>query len=73
MKDTVRSSYPRLSTAERRLLSAATQARTIAQAAWEDWRTKGRIETAGPKAQALFGMVYANLVSPIWEARTAPC
>ena len=58
----VRPSYPRLSTAERHLLGAATQARTSAQAAWEGWRTGNRIEAAEPKAQALFGMVYANLL-----------
>src|SRR6516165_6162029 len=62
MKATVRPSYPRLSTAERHLLSAATQARTSAQGAWEGWRTGNRIETAEPKVQALFGMVYANLL-----------
>jgi hypothetical protein len=65
MKSTVRPSYPRLSTAERHLLSAATQTRTIAQAAWDAWRPGHRIETAEPKAQALFGMVYANLLADL--------
>ncbi len=65
MKANIRSSYPNLSTAERCLLSAATQSRTIAQAAWEQWLTRCRLETAEPKSQALFGMVYANLISDL--------
>ena len=62
MKLNVRSSYPRPSTEERWLLAAATQPKDIAQAAWGRWRASCRLETVEPRSQALFGMVYANLV-----------
>jgi hypothetical protein len=60
-----RSIYPHLSAADRCLLSVATQSREVAEAAWEQWRGHRRIETAEPKFQALFGMVYANLIAEL--------
>ena len=60
-----RSAYPRLSAAEGWLLSAATQSRPVAQAAWERWRSRCAVETAGPKSQALFPMIYANLIEEL--------
>lgn len=65
MKLTMGSSYPHLSADERLLLSAASQSRPIAQAAWEHWRTRCRVEAAGPRSQALFAMVYANLIADL--------
>jgi hypothetical protein len=63
MKAYIRSHYPHLSTTEKFLLNAATQSRTVAQAAWERWLTSCQLETAEPRSQALFGMVYANLLA----------
>jgi hypothetical protein len=71
MKAKVRSSYPRLSTAEGWLLSAATQPRPVAQAAWELWRTHCRLETAGPPCLALFPMLYGNLMADLGGPDTA--
>ncbi|HEY3117918.1 MAG TPA: nucleotidyltransferase family protein [Chloroflexota bacterium] len=65
MKANIRSSYPHLSTAEGWLLSAATQPRPVARAAWELWRTPYRLETAAPPSQALFAMLYANLIADL--------
>ena len=45
------------------LLSAATQPRPAAQAAWERWRTHHRPDTAAPRSLELFAMVYANLIA----------
>ena len=60
-----RSAYPHLSEAEGWLLSTATQSRPAAQVAWERWRRRCAVETAGPKSQALFPMIYANLIEDI--------
>lgn len=65
MKADGRPGYPHLSTAEAWLLSAATRSGPVAQAAWERWRARCRLETAGPRSLALFAMVYANLIADL--------
>jgi Uncharacterised nucleotidyltransferase len=65
MKVNIRSSYPHLSTADGWLLSAATQSRSVAQAAWELWRTSSRPETAAAPSLGLFAMLYANLIAEL--------
>jgi hypothetical protein len=45
------------------LLSAATQPGPVAAPAWELWRARCRLDTAGPPSQALFPMLYANLIA----------
>jgi hypothetical protein len=65
MKAKLRSGYPHLSTAEGWLLSAATEPGAVARAAWEHWRTRCRLETAPPPSQALFPMLYANLIADV--------
>ncbi len=65
MNANIRRRHPRLSTAEGRLLSAATQPAPVASAAWGLWRTHCRLDTAGPPSQALFPMVYGNLIADL--------
>jgi hypothetical protein len=65
MKAKLPSGYPHLSTAEGWLLSAATEPGAVARAAWEHWRTRCRLETAPPPSQALFPMLYANLIADV--------
>jgi hypothetical protein len=65
MKASIRHSHPHLSTAEGWLLSAATQPGPVAGDAWERWRTRCRLDTAGPPSQALFPMLYANLIADL--------
>ena len=65
MKARIRSSYPYVSTEEGWLLNVATQPKPAAQTAWELWRTRCRLETAPPSSQALFPMVYANLIADL--------
>lgn len=50
---------------ERALLMAATQSRDVARAAWEQWKGISRLETVGPRSQAIFGQVYANVVGDL--------
>ena len=64
------SSYPHMSNAEGWLLSAATQPGPVARAAWERWRTRCRLETAPPPSQALFPMLYANLIADVGGPET---
>jgi len=58
---------PDLPSADRWLLSAATQPGPVARAAWERWRARCRLETAGQSSQTLFPMVYANLSGELNE------
>ena len=51
------------STAEGWLLTAATQPGPVAGPAWELWRARCRVDTAGEPCQALFPMLYANLIA----------
>ena len=60
-----------LSPDERALLVAATQSRDAARAAWEEWRGSSRLETAGPRSQALFGQLYANVVGDLEGPETS--
>lgn len=54
-----------LSSDERALLMAATQPGDTARTAWEQWKGTGRLATAGPRSQALFGQLYANVVGDL--------
>jgi hypothetical protein len=45
------------------LLNASTQSQSIAEIAWEKWRACRDIDTADANSQALFAMLYANLVA----------
>jgi Uncharacterised nucleotidyltransferase len=65
MKAKIRSSHPHFTPAEDWLLSAATQPTPVARAAWQRWRTRFRVETAGEPCQALFAMLYANVIADL--------
>lgn len=54
-----------LTSDERVLLVAATHAGDAARAAWEQWKGTHGLETAGPRSQALFGQLYANVVGDL--------
>ena len=65
MRARIRRGFPHLSTAEGWLLSAATQPMPVARVAWERWRARCRLDTAGRPSQALFAMLYANLIAEL--------
>jgi hypothetical protein len=52
-----------MSPADIQLLKACTLTIADAQAAWEEWRETCQIETAGPRSQLMFSMLYAHLIS----------
>ncbi len=63
MKTNAGSMHLHLSAAETWLLVASTQSGATAQAAWDQWRAQCRIETADSDSQAIFSMLYLNLVA----------
>ncbi len=60
-----RSRYPRLSPADGWLLSASTQSNSAAKVAWDQWRAQRQVETADFRSQAMFGILYANLIADL--------
>jgi hypothetical protein len=62
MKAGSRPQYIPLSTSEYWLLNACTQPKAAAQTAWEQWRAHCRVETADARSQAMFGLLYLNLI-----------
>lgn len=63
MNANANSTYLRVSTAESWLLIASTQSQSAAQVAWEQWQVHHQIESANSNSQAMFGMLYANLIA----------
>ena len=59
-----------LSTSESCLLSACTQSEASARLAWEKWRAHHQIEEVDSKSQAMFGILYARLISALGGPET---
>lgn len=70
MTATIPRGFPHLSPAEFWLLGAATQPDSVARTAWERWRARFRLDTAGAPSQALFAMLYANLIADLGGPET---